>query len=296
VHFGSNRTVQESDGVPKRSSLSKRGPGCSGSLTAITKLGPRTTEMVSNARFGAMSLTLRPYRHPYARLLASTTMSGGLATALSRKDGKGCACGYDGEVDIWHYLFECTEAAVSHTASQIKRKVRGFILKLCDKIDGATGNAVIAAGYYRPPPLTRWSVEVACQRARCCSCTAEVGATLHTLRAADMCDSDINMQWMTYLLILAVPWSRLDDSVPGVCPLPGQLGALFDEVFLSNSELRPVADFWVRWSAQQLKSLAGCSKRAQRQADARRRASLRLRHAGPPTTEEGVDNGFAPVQ
>ncbi|MDO9003557.1 MAG: hypothetical protein Q7V20_08910, partial [Aquabacterium sp.] len=86
--------------------------------------------------------------------MASTTMSAGLATALSRKDGKGCTCGYAGEVDIRHYLFECSEETVAHTASKVKRKVRGFILRLCDKIDSATGTALMAAGYWRPPPLT----------------------------------------------------------------------------------------------------------------------------------------------
>jgi hypothetical protein len=277
IHFMSHRTAAESDALPKRSAVSLRGPGCSGSMVAHCTLLPDVTEIVSNARGGTLTLTTYPFRFPYSTVLHGRHRDAGgyddtgpNAAQLAHADIRTCRhCSSSVSVDLWHYLHECTGVASKATAHRIINKVRPFLIKLADALVLAHEVAAKSAGATRPT-LTEWAKRTMRRLKQVQQAAEAVTRELADMqtRGATVVD-DIRGQWMTYLLVLAMPYRECDEGIQHpMFRLPRLVGRLFDASMLSNAELHPVANLWVQWASWRLKELAILTRSAQGMADA----------------------------
>jgi hypothetical protein len=285
--FLSHRRAAESDGLPKRTPISLRGPGCSGSMVALCTLGPHVTEIVSNARFGTRSLTTAPFRYAYATTLRGRhrDMMAPHPSQLAASDVRTCQhCGDSQPVDIWHYLFECTGAAPVATARDIIRKVPQLLTKLVDRVISAFARARNNAGFDRKD-RTIWASDVDKLGKTAERAALDVGVEVRRMMAEhEPLTGDIRGQWMVYSLVLALPYREMDEGIPHPSfRLPRLVGRMLDAVMLSNAELHPLANCWVQWASWQLKRIAVLSWAAQRRADVdrqRRRSEAAARAPG----------------
>lgn len=222
--------------------------------------------------------------------------------AKAAAERKTCVnCGCQSPADLVHYLFDCSHPPTRGAARKIRGKVLSFVLQLCDAAVKACSEAAVTAGIERKPP-TPWAMEVnaRAERARTAAgavrarvdsiCSTEASFELPASQCSAKCrkrrgtrmstrgtnrddphahDAASLRQWLTYQLVLAMPFRESDVHPAGEHISLAQLvGALFDSVVLANNELRPLANLWVRWSALQLMTLLSAVMGGHRQAAA----------------------------
>jgi hypothetical protein len=303
--------------IPHRTPLSSRGPGCSGGLVAIANIRPQSASLLAVSAHGARSLTLARFLRPPPAPRGAGPL--GAAQERHRAVLHTCPrCGWSGDfhaIDLWHFLFECTEKLTAAIADTALDRVRTTLDKVVDCT--ATCLQRIVDGLW--PPLPGRPVEWYEQTQLRCDA---LGAALMALRTAITAIKALQAtdrprawgsmagRWVQYMILLAVPFSEADVEGVGVPPqarvtrsssaatrlppvapaapdgvsqlasaLAKALGRVFDLTVMSNSEVRPLATAWCDGSSRVLGHLIRKLRRLHQAPDPRAPHGTPLRAA-----------------
>ena len=235
-----------------RTPVSINGPGCSGSLIAMAD--QRVFPAVARAQLGSEALHSPPF--------VERRQVEGNADAdryTERFEARACPLCNACEETIYHLVTECTHPSM--TAYQAWLHPRVVVQARCI-VEGA--REALLKAHTAAAPLTPEEV----------TATSDL---LSPLRVYTLDPASVSSRFLTYWMLMGVPWPRwvvvqsgLAAGLPQTFPLLSGMGSLFDTLNLQPRYLRPWAHQWLSWSEESLQELARV-----------RRAALAV-HVAPP--------------
>ena len=289
LHFPGRLDGSEAGITPKLTPLSCRGPHGTGSIVALCRLLSSDTFMISKARQGNSTMHI----YPFAKLWKSgkkepgkTRKASGAAKAAAF-DGKTCHLCCDSDdgpgYDLWHVLFECPATVDQPAIVRVRRSCQNCVAALCSHIVAATESNAASMSNTKHAGVDHDAIRDSAQAVK----QAARGYDWHCMPG----------RWLTYCLLLALPFSERVVSPPpqSASPalpdsesqysLPRAVGRLFDATVLTHDALRPLADDWCRRSVQALRAIGEvvCPLRtaAEERREPARAAARAARRAAP---------------
>ena len=256
LHFPGRLDGSEAGIIPKLTPLSCRGPHGAGSIVALCRRESSDSMIISKARQGNNAMHI----YPFAQLSRSGPKAPGQkrkasgASKAAAFNGKSCHLCCDDDsgpgYDLWHVLFECAATKDHPAMVNMRRECQSYAAKLCDLIIDAVAANADSLSSTADAGVDHNNIVDAAQ-------TAQARATGY--------DWDcMPGKWLTYCLLLAMPYSAKvvmpppGSESPVLSPaqyaLPLAIGRVLDATVLSNDALRPVADEWCRLAARWLRA------------------------------------------
>ena len=249
LHFPTRLSSCDAGSRPKLTPLSVRGPHGMGSIVALCRLASTDTFMISKARQGNAAMHIYPF--------ASLARSGPKVPGAKRKasgaskatafEGKTCHLCGDGDdsgpgYDLWHVLFECSKTAHLSQVAGVRKECQRLVTDLSSRICSAAIVNAVSMSNTAHAGVDHDAIHDAARNVQ------------QLARGYDW--NCLPGQWLTYCMLLALPYSAQvvqppADSASPVLPaaqysLPLAVGKLFDATVLSSDALRPLADEWCR--------------------------------------------------
>jgi hypothetical protein len=199
LQFAWRQTGLEAGGIARRSPLSARGPGGSGSLVSLATVMPRFTRLLTRARRGNQTVKGFPFvswgeQNASRAARGKAANSKQFAVAYTSKRCLLCKpeTGPDSPFDMYHILFECTQTRDLPAVAAVKSRAVAMLPKLCTMIESAkrfnmaSMNNVTEAGH--PDLIPAAAVAV------------RNSAAMYNWNC-------MPGTWLTYMLIIGLPFS-----------------------------------------------------------------------------------------
>ncbi len=237
-------------------SLAIRGPGCSGGMLAYvnTQLGEESFKAVWATRGGTGSL----YYWPFGRTVPEFPS---LRCPL---------CNQEGQPDAFHVLAECSHTAMKRARAATEASSLHMVVKIAKY---CLLTALPAGAQTRPEDIPRHVEQ------RLAEVTQQASAYSATAAGRSPAWDSSRGRMMLYKLLAVTPWgpgqppdwqSNHNQSLGGMHidalweegplatsdELQSSLASIFDETVAKPHRLRPLANLWVRWAAEQTRHIA----------------------------------------
>ena len=256
MHFPGRLDGSEVGLIPKLTPLSCRGPHAAGSIVALSRLASSDTFMISKARQGNQAMHIYPFAQLWRtapKVPGQKRKASGASKAIAF-EGKTCHLCCEDEsgpgYDLWHVLFECRATMNNPAIVGVRRECQNYVMKLCDHIVSAVDHNAEGMSSTEHASVSHDAIRSAVQSVRGLAKGYNWDCTPG--------------RWLTYCLLLAMPYSEKvvtppQGSASPALPnaqysLPCAVGRVFDATILSNDALRPLADDWCKLAVRCLRA------------------------------------------